>query len=356
MEKLQILIRRGCYFIEFVLKYIPGILRFKREYPDGVFLVMTPEHQNLGDHAIAFAETQMLDRMGISYFEITHRQLDRLFRLKLLKIMNRIPILFSGGGNLGMLWPGLEQIIQSTIIANPGSTILVLPNTIYYADTLRDQIEMEKSVKVYNSHPELYLYAREKASYEKMLTLYKNVSIVPDMVFSLKGLDWEESRKGCILCLRQDCERTRSDKDEKLIRNVAGELFGEEITNLDMCIGHAVLPAERKLALEEQFAQFRSAELVITDRLHGMIFCAITGTPCIVIDSKSPKVRGCYEWIRGLGYIRFADSPSQIPEMYRTMPEHRKYSCVHMDKYFEQLKEDITYRVAKMRKLEHGKN
>ncbi|MFB8735822.1 polysaccharide pyruvyl transferase family protein [Bacillus sp. SL00103] len=32
------------------------------------------------------------------------------------------------------------------------------------------------------------------------------------------------------------------------------------------------------------------AQVVVTDRLHGMIFCAITKTPCVVLRSFDHKV------------------------------------------------------------------
>ena len=59
--------------------------------------------------------------------------------------------------------------------------------------------------------------------------------------------------------------------------------------------------------------------MVITDRLHGMIFCAITETNCIVLDSKSPKLRGCYEWISHLGYIRFVSNTDELESTWTIM-------------------------------------
>ena len=46
-----------------------------------------------------------------------------------------------------------------------------------------------------------------------------------------------------------------------------------------------------------------------------MIFAAITETPCIVLNSLSHKIRGCYEWISNLDYIRFADSIDEVPSI-----------------------------------------
>ena len=109
-----------------------------------------------------------------------------------------------------------------------------------------------------------------------------------------------------------------------------------------MIVKGGVAVSERENALNAKFAQFSGAELVITDRLHGMIFCAITGTPCIVFDSKSPKVRGCYEWIKHLDYIRFADKPEDIAEVYRAIPAGpHHYDNSHLTHYYQTLAEDI---------------
>ena len=72
---------------------------------------------------------------------------------------------------------------------------------------------------------------------------------------------------------------------------------------------------ERRLVVEGKLSEFSTASLVITDRLHGMIFAAITETPCIVLNSLSHKIRGCYEWISNLDYIRFADSIDEVPSI-----------------------------------------
>ena len=39
-------------------------------------------------------------------------------------------------------------------------------------------------------------------------------------------------------------------------------------------------------------------DIVITDRLHGMIFCYITGTPCIAFDNDNHKISETYKkWL-----------------------------------------------------------
>ena len=84
-------------------------------------------------------------------------------------------------------------------------------------------------------------------------------------------------------------------EQEQEIRRQAQQIFA--VRDSDTVVGRQISPDQREGEVLSKLEEFSSAELVITDRLHGMIFCAVTGTPCIVINSKSPKVRGCYQWI-----------------------------------------------------------
>lgn len=296
-------------------------LKERITHPHAAYWVLTPAHGNLGDQAIAQSEQILFRQLGISVIEVTGKELLRRQQLHLLRLMNRRPILVHGGGFLGTIWFDAEVLLRDIIVKNPKSRILVLPNTVYYENTKRGQRELAHSESIYNSHPNLSIFLREQVSYDLAKEHYRNVSLVPDMVMLQNRSGTEASRNGCLLCLRKDHEKTRSPEDERTIRQSAATLFGDRVFDCDMVTDHAIPPENRDEELEKQFQLFRSAELVITDRLHGMIFCAITGTPCIVIDSLSPKVRGCYQWLSHLDYIRFCDDPAQIPGLCKTLPK-----------------------------------
>lgn len=316
--------------------------RFKAVGHDTVFFVLSPTHGNLGDHAIAEATKKMLQELRIPYIEVTTRQLGLLDAHKKLGVMNHRTILVNGGGNLGTLWFGVELQFRHLIEANPKSTIFCLPNTMYYENTDWGAQELENSKRIYNAHPNLKLYAREKLSYDLMKQAYRDVTLVPDIVLSMDKSQQQRRRKGCLLCLRSDLEKTRTEQQEQTVRASARALFGDDVQDTDMCLDHLVPLEKREEALNEKYTQFQCAQLVITDRLHGMIFAAITGTPCIVMDSKSPKLRGCYAWIRQLDYIRFAESPDQICALYRQIPNRvYRYHNQALQPYYAQLKVDL---------------
>lgn len=322
--------------------YVQKIKEYKKNRLPFVFLVMTPEHGNLGDHAIALSETKLLNELGISYVEITGKQLFQLKQFKLLSLMNEYPILITGGGNLGTLWMEVELLQRDIIQKNPKSKITIFPNTFFYENSEYGKEKLRESMDIYNRHKGLTIYAREKTSYDAMNPIYRDVRLIPDMVLFLKPDVTSDNRHGCLLCLRTDREKTRMQEQDAEIRRQVVCLFGDNVTDTDMIESDEIPVKDRETALRNKFLQFSNAELVVTDRLHGMIFCAITGTPCIVIDSKSPKVRGCYEWIKDLDYIRFADSPSQIESEYKQIPHTKhQYDNSHLASYYKDLMEAV---------------
>ena len=318
--------------------------RFRQEIKDHkncVFLVMTPEYTNLGDHALAIAEKKFLEALGFYCLEITGRELGYMRNMWCLSLMNGHPIILTGGGYIGTIWPETEILLRDVMRHNPRSTIFMLPNSAYYENSPWGEAELRQSRQVYGNHKHLHIFAREKKSLDFLQKHFSNIKLAPDMVLSCR-FPWEKrDRSGCILCLREDVEKTRSPEQEQSVRMQAEELFRGNIRILDMETREAISPACREQAVEKQMQAFAGAELVITDRLHGMIFCAITGTPCIVLDSMSPKVRGCYAWISELPYIRFLDG-KKLEEVYEEIPEQYEiYNPDTIQPLFAELKQDL---------------
>ena len=96
------------------------------------FLLITPEHCNLGDHAIAAAEEALFKDFFL--FEITERSLDKFFKyfrhsLSLKLLFGKSDILIHGGGFIGTIWPYSDILTQQIIELLPHSRIILLPST-----------------------------------------------------------------------------------------------------------------------------------------------------------------------------------------------------------------------------------
>ena len=92
-----------------------------------------------------------------------------------------------------------------------------------------------------------------------------------------------------------------------------------------------------------KYIKFRECELVITDRIHGMIFAAITGTPCIAMSNYNHKVKGTYKWIEPLEYIKFAENINDIPKLIDELKKFKdiKYDNKFLMKYYNKIIEEI---------------
>ena len=206
-----------------------------------------------------------------------------------------------------------------------------MPQSIYFKDTEYGKEELEKSKKIYNSHKNLTLIARETVSYEIMKKEFPKVNVIltPDIVMYLNKTQ-EKSRKGIIFALRRDVEKVLTDEQFQKIDEITSKYF-ENKTITDTRIGEPIYCNEREEVVEAKFEQFRNAELVITDRLHGMIFSVITSTPCIALGNYNHKIESSFEWLKNQGYIRFLKSTENIEENIKELKE--KFNCKYNNEF-----------------------
>lgn len=319
------------------------ILQYKETHAHPIFLVFTPSHRNLGDHAIAWAETMLLSDIHVDYYEITGDQLYPLASYGYMKLLNGSRILINGGGNLGNLWPDIERMNRIIVQNNPDSMICFLPNSICYSEDSAGGEAFKTTKQIFNKHKNLYFYAREELSFNIMKHHYKNVKLVPDMVLSLNAsTPYVQHRAGCIFCLRDDVERLLLEEETCRLTEMLKNIFNNDIRVSTTLADQPVSKTQRVEAVQKKLEEFQMAELVVTDRLHGMIFAAITGTKCVVLNSRSRKLKGCYAWIQSLGYIRFSDTVDDVIAQYEAMPRYpHTYDNQDVLDRMELLKQDL---------------
>lgn len=347
-EGIRKILARFRYYL-YIWKLIFSNVFKKHKYREKFkFLLVTPEHGNLGDHAIAVAEESLFKDCFLC--EITEKKLSRILKYygqcKSLKILfGKSDILFNGGGYIGTIWPETDALLLKIIELLPDNKIVILPNTVFFSDDECGRAWLAEARKVYNSNSNITLCVREKSSYDNALQLFDNperVNLIPDMVLSLNKCRESQKRSGVVLCLRKDREKTMDDARSAEIYDLAHILF-DSVKEADMCLDHNVSPETRSEELERQFEIFRHAELVITDRLHGMIFAAITGTPCAVFFSKSHKVKGVYDWsLSDAEYIQSVENCVDIVALYEKVKGRSfSYDNTALKPYYDELIEII---------------
>ena len=276
------------------------------------FYMMSPVGGNLGDQALTLATKTILKdiyliEMPASYMPVYCKNMKVL-----KKIIGKNLILFSAGGYLGTLWfDEIEVYTRELLQSFAENRIIILPQTMFYEKSKWGNSEQEKSKKIYNSCDKLTIYSREQISYNLMKDLYNDVRLMPDLVMFLKFNLPDINRENALMVLRNDCEKTLNPADKQQIYDILEQEFGY-VAYSDMVVQGMISPKKRKEAVLRKIEQFAKSQFIVTDRLHGMVFAAIAGTPCAVLKSKSYKLEGCYEWISELDYIRFVNSAEDL--------------------------------------------
>lgn len=276
-----------------------------------VFVFLAADYGNLGDVAITYAQERLLKEKYPDY-EIVDVPISKT--LSLLRPIKKIAapediITITGGGNMGEMYGDIELLRLMVIRMFPKNKVVVFPQTIDYSGERTYLFRLAKST--YSTHPNLTMLAREEMSYNRMRELFPmaNVKLTPDVVMTLDERH-ELERKGVVFCLRNDKEKSAQSQKAEELRKEA-EKMGLLVMDYDTHIDkeHMTLDV-RKEELDKIWKIFSSAQLIITDRLHGMIFAYITGSPAIVFPNNNFKVEKCYEWIKNCGYILFCKDES----------------------------------------------
>ena len=279
-----------------------------------VFLLGTEEYGNIGDHQINEAIHQFLTRAlpGYVIHEVTIPQwsAQKAFLRKCIKKPDLIVL--PGGGNLGDIYSAIEEVKEEIIHGWPRNPKIVFPQTIYFSAEAEKTGALPAAREAYTKNNRVCLCVREHPSY---LLAQKNFScdieLVPDIVLYCRETRAGERKQQVLLCLRSDLESARDAAFREQVAETSRKLGAIPLLT-DLQLSYSIRKENRKHAIEEHLERFRESKVVVTDRLHGMIFAAITGTPCIALGNYNHKVAGVYEWIRYLPYIRFAETEADV--------------------------------------------
>lgn len=289
-------------------------------------IIATPCHGNLGDQAIVLAEKKFLNAMGFdnqSIIEINNMDYLRFGHLLNEYIHDDDTIVIDGGGNLGTLWPHEDDKISKILKQFSQNRTIIFPQTVYYDETQQAKTRLQKNQMIYSSHKNLTIMFRDEKSYDFAVNNFNGPKILfcPDIVLFLKNMVDSKDRNGVLLCFRDDLECVISPEKIEQLKEKLDER-GLCFKNTSTVISEEVSFKKREYVLNKKLQEFAQTRLVITDRLHAMIFATITNTPCIALDNKSKKVSGVYQWIKHLNYVKCNENFDEI------------YSLI--DKYYAQ--------------------
>ena len=306
--------------------------------PDGsrAFVLLSADYGNIGDLAIAEAQRRFLAAALPSFSVVVVPISMTLETLRSIRaqVMPGDVITLIGGGNMGYMYPDIEELRQQVIRAFSGNRVICFPQTLDWSQSSASQRALARIARTYSRHPDLHLFARETVTLKKLQELFAdrpsvNVGLAPDIVLSATasglGMDGGAPSGVVLLCLRNDGERKLGEHDGAVLRKVLAETK-LDVEETDTHAGGAGLSPERcAQLLVEKLEQFEAARLVVTDRLHGMIMAALVGTPCLVLPNSNHKIRQTWlDWLTQVPQVRFlavselADAGTAIRQLLAT--------------------------------------
>lgn len=286
-----------------------------------IFLTNTPEHGNLGDQAITLAEYNMFSELLPEYavIELSSDLINSISKRKIRKLIGNAPVFVHGGGFLGTLWLNEEYAFRKVLESVPDNKIVILPQTITYSDDGAGRTEKEMDARVYRNCKHLTLFVRNPGSVIEAEELIDKdqIILVPDMVVSYfpEVTVKQHQENKCIMCMRSDKEKNLTEKQIKEIEACVRKLYPDmNIEWSDTVEKTWIKRSERRERVERKLKEFSKAKFVITDRLHGMVFAAIAGIPCVAFNNSNGKVADVYTWISELKYVRCISKMEELEE------------------------------------------
>lgn len=278
-----------------------------------IYVGLAADYGNLGDLAITVAQVDLLRSLYPNAVVVPIPISRTLGAISTLRKAIRPGDVISlvGGGNTGDVYDDIQYLREQFISSFPSNEIVSFPQSIEFTDSIYGRWAARRASRVYNAHPRLTVLTRDSVSLERGRQLFSEcrVELAPDVVLTTRpGLE-APARRGVLVALRSDQEQRLTESEHRGILEVASE-FGP-LHQRDTHLGQVRLRLdEARGQLTAAWRDWASSSLVLTDRLHGMIFAAITETPCIALDSANGKVGNFYrDWLQSVPWVRYMEEP-----------------------------------------------
>lgn len=312
-----------------------------------------PNHPNLGDQAIVIAEQKFIKEnfRNINLIMIAETDTASFLRSVKSAITDDDVIMYHGGGNIGSLYPLSERNRRFLLKKMRQHRIVIFPQSIFFEDNLVGKYEQWLSRSAYNQHSKLVLTVRENYSLARAQDIFSKTQciLVPDIVFSLVGTLQEkatdELHRQVLLALRDDEESCLTASFKTELSEMLGRYFKTVSTTDTMAQGVDTIDDTNRMSLlNEKWATFSKADLVVTDRLHGMLFSILTGRPCLVFANNNHKIESTIStWLQDAPSVKLVtpDSVTSVENQLKKMKRPSQDELLEIKQNYVPLKKTI---------------
>lgn len=266
-----------------------------------IYLFFVACGTNMGDHAIVKAEEEYLNSIlgkTVHIVEIKTSQVENAIIVVKKYIRENDIIILSGGGYIGDEYIEVYKPLLRLLKNFSQNKIIFFPQTIFFHKEKREK----KFIDLCKQCKNLKIFVREKESQNIFSKYEVETWLVPDIVLSQKPIA-HVGKTEILMCMRNDVEKNIKKDEYELIKNTLSQ-YGR-VTVYDTVSEQIFPQKERFEYLDKMLDKFSESTLVVTDRIHGMIFSYLTNTPCIVLGNYNHKVESEYEWFKQTSNIKF---------------------------------------------------
>lgn len=268
-----------------------------------IFIFLAADYGNLGDIAITRSQEEFLNQFQDRKTVVIPMKKTYRYYYSIKKQLRDDDIItLIGGGNFGDLYFGY-QLKRIFIIKKFKNKTISFPQTIFFNKNATGKLCLKATQRAIERHPDFTLIVRDSKSLRFAKKNFETkILLAPDIVM-LKKYNSETFRKGITVCLRKDKESGLSTKEKneilQLINNKNTRIIDTQIYKKNQTW------KQLDANLSKLLDTIASSELLITDRLHGMIFAQITKTPCLVLNNNNNKIKNTYDdWLKKCDYIK----------------------------------------------------
>lgn len=320
------------------------VVRRRRGRPIA-YLIGSPFHENLGDHAQSLCAREWIEENypGYDVAILDSRSASRddfaLIRRIATTITGRDLVFLHSGYHVTDLYP-IELGLQLAVVTHlRDNDIVALPQTIHFTDPGA----LDEVAAAFNGHGRVTVLCRDRASFQTAHATFTGCRLLlyPDIVTRRIGTQPSaaaSARSGIQLCLRRDVESVyvASGQVAKL-EHALSAIAPTTVTDTNSDLSPVRIRLRLKQVLASEWAKFARHRVTVTDRYHGVIFSLIAGTPVVALGTTDHKLRSGISWFpKELfgNHIAFAETVEDAVDFAAGF--YQADSFPTLPKYFEQ--------------------
>ncbi len=308
---------------------------------DNVALLDIPDHPNVGDHGILLGEIAFIRKhLPRAVLHIASRNTfsDRLFR----QTGTADVIFINGGGNFGDIWPDHHAFRLNILDRFRERCIVQFPQSISFSNPDR----LDETKRRIAACRDFHLFVRDERSLAFARAQFDcPTTLCPDIAFALGPLPARRpsTEVSCLFRTDKEILTSKTERVSDCLR-ASGLTFQtgdwlSEASRLRHIHGVMRRLSKRRRTAQAVFRHGRTAfqlyarirlragtallsrgQIVVTDRLHGVILSLLLGRPALVFDSLDGKVSAFHRtWLAGLPHIRVVDEVADLPAHLRAI-------------------------------------